>query len=92
MLYRCRPLTLADEDGEFVRLGDDFDLRGPVVFGEVPAHTLLSARISIPVPATPAAIWVEGRNLTSALYILDLANGLRPGAVRAVTAGVRFAF
>jgi hypothetical protein len=32
---------------------------------------------------------VHGRNLANRLYITDLANGLRPGAARTVSVGVR---
>jgi Fe(3+) dicitrate transport protein len=84
--------TLADEDGFVLGPGDVFDVREPVVLGRVPGRTLLSARAGYQVPGTSATVWVQGRNLTDRLYIADLANGLRPGAARTVTAGVRFVF
>ena len=87
-----RPLTLATEDGELLGPEDGFDLREPVVLGLVPSYTLLSARARYPIPGTPAAIWVQGRNLTNRLYVLDLQNGLRPGAERTLTIGVRVSF
>jgi Fe(3+) dicitrate transport protein len=86
------PFTLADEDGFVLGPGDTFDVREPVVFGRVPGRTLLSARVSYAVPGTPATIWLQGRNLADRLYVADLANGLRPGAARSVTAGVRVVF
>jgi Fe(3+) dicitrate transport protein len=86
------PLTLADEDGFVLGPNDTFDVREPVVLGRVPGRTLLSARVSYVVPGTPATIWIQGRNLADRLYIADLANGLRPGAARTVTAGLRVVF
>lgn len=84
--------TLANEDGEVLHRGDDFDLREPVVLGRVASHTLLSANASAAIPGTPVTVWLQGRNLTDRLYVTDLANGLRPGAARTVTAGVRIEF
>jgi len=84
--------TLADEDGEFLGPDDDFDLREPVVLGSVPSRTLLSASASGPIPGFRLTGYVQGRNLTNRLYVTDLANGLRPGAARTITAGVRFEF
>jgi Fe(3+) dicitrate transport protein len=86
------PFTLADEDGFVLGPGDTFDVREPVVLGRVPGRTLLSARVSHVVPGTPATIWIQGRNLADRLYIADLANGLRPGPARTLTAGVRVVF
>jgi Fe(3+) dicitrate transport protein len=87
-----RPFTLATEDGALLGPEDRFDLREPVVLGLVPSYTLLSARARYPLPGTRASIWVQGRNITDRLYILDLQNGLRPGAERTVTLGVRLSF
>lgn len=84
--------TLANEDGALLGAEDDFDLREPVVFGAVPGHTLLSAHASVRLPRTPLTVWLQGRNLTDRLYVTDLANGLRPGAARTVTAGLRVEF
>lgn len=86
------PFTLADEDGEILGPDDDFDLREPVVLGQVPGYTLLSANASVKVPRMPLTLWLQGRNLTDKLYITDLANGLRPGAARTLTAGLRLEF
>lgn len=84
--------TLADEDGELLGRDDDFDLREPVVLGAVAGHTLLSAHGSAAWPGTPLTLWAQGRNLTNRLYVTDVANGLRPGAARTVSAGVRVVF
>jgi Fe(3+) dicitrate transport protein len=86
------PFTLADEDGFVLGPGDAFDVREPVVLGRVPGRTLVSARVSHPVPGTRATLWLQGRNLADRLYVADVANGLRPGAPRTLTAGVRLAF
>lgn len=87
-----RVLTLADEHGDILQPEDDFDLREPVVLGLVPAHTLVSARVGYDIAGTPLSVWLQGRNLADALYITDLANGLRPGAARTVSAGLRWQF
>jgi len=84
--------TLADEDGEWLGPDDEFDLREPVVLGSVPSRTLLAGSVSGPIPGTPVTLWVQGRNLTNRLYVTDLANGLRPGAARTVSAGIRLEF
>ncbi len=86
------PFTLADEDGFILGPGDAFDVREPVVLGRVPGRTLLSGRVSYTVRGTPATIWIQGRNLADRLYVADVANGLRPGAARTITAGVRVVF
>lgn len=86
------PLTLADEDGQPLGEDDDFDLREPVVLGRVDSHTLLSASAIIPVPRTPLVVWLQGRNLTDRVYVTDLANGLRPGAPRTLSVGLRVEF
>jgi Fe(3+) dicitrate transport protein len=62
------------------------------IVGLVPRRTLLSARLTHRIAATPITIWVQGRNLTDALYISDVQDGLRPGAGRTVSAGVRIVF
>jgi Fe(3+) dicitrate transport protein len=61
--------------------------------GEVPARTLLGARVSYTVggPAGPS-LWLQGRNLTDRLYVSDVQDGLRPGAPRTIVAGVTYAF
>lgn len=87
-----RGLTLADEDGELLGPGDDFEVREPVVLGRVPSHTLLSARVSVAFRNGRARAWIQGRNLTDKLYIADLENGVRPGAARTILAGVEFYF
>ena len=92
VLIDGQPSVLANEDGELLDVHDDFDLREPVVLGAVAGHTLLSATASVPVPRTPLTLWLQGRNLTDRLYVTDVANGLRPGAARTVTAGVRLVF
>ncbi len=91
-LANTRELTLADEDGVPLHGGDTFDLRETVVLGEVPARALWSGRVQIPLRGDGLMLWVEGRNLTNRLYIVDLANGLRPGGRRTLTAGVRVVF
>lgn len=83
---------LANEDGEPLGPGDVIDLREPIVLGMVPGRTLLSARASYTLAGTDATIWVQGRNLTDKEYISDYSNGLRPGAPRAVIAGVTVRF
>ncbi len=84
--------TLADEDGVPLAPDDDFDLREPVVLGMVPRHTLVSASVSGPIPGLPLTLYIQARNLADRLYVTDLANGLRPGAARTITAGVRVEF
>jgi Fe(3+) dicitrate transport protein len=83
--------TAADEDGDLLGPADAFDLREPVILGRVPSRTLLSATVDAPLPGSRWTLWVHGRNLTNRLYITDLANGLRPGAARTVSLGVRLA-
>lgn len=83
---------LADEDGVVLGRDEDFDVREPVVLGPVPSHTLLSVSAGVTIPGTPMTLWLQGRNLTDRLYVTDLANGLRPGAPRTVTAGLRIEF
>jgi Fe(3+) dicitrate transport protein len=85
-------LTLADEDGVLLGPGDDIEIREPIVFGKVPGHTLLSARASLLLPGNRATVWIQGRNLTDKLYIVDLQNGLRPGALRTLNVGVTLKF
>ncbi|MCS3902864.1 Fe(3+) dicitrate transport protein [Methylohalomonas lacus] len=85
--------VLADEDGEPVGPGDTLEIREPAVLGEVPSHTLFSARASYELPgARNTTLWIQGRNLTNKLYITDSANGLRPGAERTYIAGVTVKF
>jgi len=86
------PLTLADEDREPVVIGDDLEIREPAVLGEVSSHTLLSARASYKLPGTNTTFWIQGRNLTDRLYIVDLENGVRPGAERTIVGGVHITF
>jgi Fe(3+) dicitrate transport protein len=85
-------LTLADEDGVVLGPGDDVEIREPIVFGQVPGHTLLSARASFLLPGNRATVWIQGRNLADKLYIVDLQNGLRPGALRTLNVGVTLKF
>jgi Fe(3+) dicitrate transport protein len=86
------PFTLADEDGFALGPTGTFDLREPVVLGRVPGRTLVSSRVSYNVPGTAATVWIQARNLADRLYIADIANGLRPGAPRTVSAGIRLVF
>ncbi len=37
-------------------------------------------------------LWVTGRNLTDKTYIVDIENGIRPGAARTVIGGVTIRF
>lgn len=87
-----KELTLADEDRAPVEPGDEIEIREPAVLGEVPSHTLLSARASYKIPNMPLTLWIQGRNLTDKLYIVDLENGIRPGAERTVIGGVQLRF
>jgi len=93
-LLNTRDLTLANEDREPVQPGDGIEIREVVVLGRVPSNTLLSARIGFNVPwAGPKTeLWVTGRNLTDKLYIVDIENGIRPGAARTVIGGVTIRF
>jgi len=83
--------TAADEDGELLGPDAAFDLREPVILGRVPSRALLSATISTPLRGSRWTLWVHGRNLTNRLYVTDLANGLRPGAARTLSVGMRLA-
>ncbi|MFO7286974.1 MAG: TonB-dependent receptor [Gammaproteobacteria bacterium] len=85
--------TLVDED-DLAPLGpgDDFSVREPVVVGRVPSHTLVSARVSYRLPGRDTTIWLQGRNLTDKLYVVDVENGLRPGPQRTVVGGVSLRF
>lgn len=86
-------LTLADEDGNPIGPGDVLEVREPAVLGEVPSHTIYSARASYTFQRDPdITLWVQGRNLTDKLYITDLENGIRPGAERTVVAGITLKF
>lgn len=88
-----RDLTLADEDREPVDPNGEIEIREPAVLGEVPSHTLLSARASYTPPAmSNMTLWIQGRNLTDRLYIVDLENGVRPGAERTIIGGVTVKF
>ncbi|MEX0619041.1 MAG: TonB-dependent receptor plug domain-containing protein [Pseudohongiellaceae bacterium] len=87
-----RTLTLADEDREPVGPGDELEIREPAVLGQVPGHTVLSARISYALPDQDITVWAQGRNLNDKLYIADLENGIRPGAERTFVAGVTWRF
>lgn len=92
-LSNTQALTVANEDGEILAAGDELEIREPIVLGRVPSHTLLSARASYtPANMDNVTFWVQGRNLTDKLYIVDLENGMRPGAELTVTGGVRFSF
>lgn len=82
------PLTLTDEDGNLLGPGDEFEVREPVVIGRVPAHTVLSGRVSFAWHNGTRRVWLQGRNLTNRLYIADLENGVRPGPARTVLFGV----
>lgn len=90
--FNIRAPILANEDGEPLGPGDAIDLREPIVLGAVGSRTLLSARASYAVPGTTAKVWIQGRNLTDKNYVADFSNGLRPGAERAVIAGVSMRF
>lgn len=84
---------VASEDGELLGPGDEIEIREPAVLGEVPSHTLVSARASYVLPnASNTTLWIQGRNLTNKLYISDFANGLRPGAERTFIGGVTIKF
>jgi Fe(3+) dicitrate transport protein len=83
--------TAADEDGVLLGPDDAFDLREPVILGQVPARALWSATITTPLPFSRWTLWIHGRNLSNRVYVTDLANGLRPGAARTVSVGVRLA-
>ena len=92
-LFNTQALTVANEDGEILAAGDELEIREPIVLGRVPSHTLLSARASYtPANMDNVTFWVQGRNLTDKLYIVDLENGMRPGAELTVTGGVRLRF
>ena len=86
-------LTLADEDLNPLVVGDDIEIREPIVVGRVPSHTILSARASYKLPVShDITLWVQGRNLTDREYIADLENGMRPGAERTIIGGVKVEF
>lgn len=86
-------LTVANEDGDILTAGDDLEIREPIVLGRVKSHTLLSARASYTPPSYDnLTLWVQGRNLLDRLYIVDLENGIRPGAELTVTGGFRLTF
>lgn len=87
-----RALTLADEDREPVGPGDELEIREPAVLGRVPAYTLYSASLSYTPVGSNWSAWLQGRNLGDKLYITDLENGIRPGAERTLTAGLRLRF
>jgi Fe(3+) dicitrate transport protein len=93
-LLNTRDLTLADEDRQPVEPGDGIEIREVVVLGRVKANTLLSARIGFNVPwsGPKTELWVTGRNLTDKTYIVDIENGIRPGATRTVLGGVTVRF
>ena len=93
-LLNTRELTLANEDREPVQPGDSIEIREVVVLGRVPSNTLLSARVGFNVPwAGPKTeLWLTGRNLTDKTYIVDIENGIRPGAARTVIGGVTIRF
>lgn len=86
--------VVADEDGELLTPGvDDVEIREPAVLGEVPSHTLISARALYTLPNMPnTTLWLQGRNLTDKLYITDFSNGLRPGAERTFIGGITVKF
>ncbi len=86
------PAIVDDGEIEILAAGDDLDIREPAVLGRVPSHTLLSARASYKLPGTNTTFWIQGRNLTDKLYIVDLENGIRPGAERTVVGGVQLEF
>ena len=93
-LLNSRDFVLADEDREPVQAGDSVEIREVVVLGRVPSNTLLSARIGyfLPWAGPKTELWVTGRNLTDKLYIVDIENGIRPGAARTVIGGVTVRF
>ncbi|WP_123591020.1 TonB-dependent receptor family protein [Salinisphaera orenii] len=89
-------LTVADEDGNpidpdnLARPTGSVEIREPAVLGEIPDHTLLSARASYDLPDTGFAdttVWIQGRNLTDKQFITDYVNGIRPGPERTVVVG-----
>lgn len=86
-------LTVANEDGDILSLGDDLEIREPIVLGKVPSRTLLSARVSYtPRNMDHLTLWIQGRNLTDKLYISDLANGIRAGSERTIIGGISLRF
>lgn len=87
-----KDLTVANEDGDILAAGDELEIREPIILGEVKNHTLLSARASYTLPNSNTTFWIQGRNLTDKRYIVDLENGIRPGAERTVSAGVKLEF
>ena len=93
-LLNTRDFVLANEDREPVQAGDSVEIREVVVLGRVPSNTLLSARIGYTLPwsGPKTELWVTGRNLTDKLYIVDIENGIRPGAARTVIGGVTVRF
>lgn len=92
-LANTQDITLADEDGEPIGPGDTLEIREPAVLGEVPSHTIYSARAQYTFQRDPAiTLWVQGRNLTDKLFITDFENGIRPGPERTVIAGITVKF
>lgn len=61
--------------------------------GRVPGRTLWSARASYRLPtALDTTLWLQGRNLSDKLYIVDIQEGIRPGAPRTLLGGVTLKF
>lgn len=87
-----RDPILANEDGEPLGPDDVIDLREPIVLGQVPGRTLLSARASWSLPRRPLTLWIQGRNLTDRRYVSDYSNGMRPGVERTLSAGLTLRF
>lgn len=87
-----RDPILADEDGDPVGPGDALDLREPIVLGQVPSRSLLSARAGYTFANRTMSVWIQGRNLTDKDYISDYSNGIRPGAERTLMGGVSLRF
>jgi Fe(3+) dicitrate transport protein len=62
------------------------------IIGRVPGHSVWSARTTVPLTRSGWTFWVQVRNLTNRLYISDLQDGLRPGAGRVASSGLRVTF
>lgn len=61
--------------------------------GRVPGRTLWSVRASYRLPtALDTTLWLQGRNLSDKLYIVDIQEGIRPGAPRTLLGGVTLKF